>query len=479
MNEVASSAPDKQTRGLPSGGFGSLGSIIHLLILGWGGFLALLPLNDNSFFTHLATGRLILDRGTVPSADPYTFTAAGEPWTVQSWLASVGYATAERAGGAVGVRLLLVAVFLVAASLLWRLTRAASSIVPRLLLSTIAMVVCSGVFAERPYMVAFIGLCVLWTVLHHEAPRWVVVPLMWVWVNSHGSYPLAFVLCLTLIGGEILDQRRAGHPVEITSELRTFGAIFVGVLAGAISPLGTAALTFPLTSLSNSANFGYIVEWGAPDFQSVPERAFLVLVAASLFALVVTRRWKHAVPVAAFVIAALLARRNIVMAVPIIVPVIASALPRIGTLEARHRPTLGRPAAVVLGALLSLILVGAAQTAPLGLGGYPTYGLAYEDARAMSGRLVTHDFAGNLLEVLDGPTASVFVDDRADMFPLSLLEDVNGLNVGKSVWVSVLDRWNANTVIWNRQDPLGSLLASDPRWRVEFSDSKWIVATRR
>ena len=92
--------PDTERRG----GFGSLGSIIGLLVLTWAAALASGPLNDNSFFTHLATGRLILDEGRVPTEDPYTFTAVGEPWTVQSWLAAVAYAGFERMAGTLGLR---------------------------------------------------------------------------------------------------------------------------------------------------------------------------------------------------------------------------------------------------------------------------------------------------------------------------------------------------------------------------------------
>ena len=39
-------------------------------------------LSDNSFLTHLTTGRQILD-GHIPHADPYSYTRAGTPWVVQ------------------------------------------------------------------------------------------------------------------------------------------------------------------------------------------------------------------------------------------------------------------------------------------------------------------------------------------------------------------------------------------------------------
>ena len=88
-------------------------------LAGW--LIGLRPLGDNSFLTHLATGRLILDAGAVPSADPYTFTAVGEPWVVQSWLVSLAYATAEQLAGLDGVRLLVGALSATLAGLAWTL----------------------------------------------------------------------------------------------------------------------------------------------------------------------------------------------------------------------------------------------------------------------------------------------------------------------------------------------------------------------
>src|SRR5688572_33360769 len=108
----------------------TLGTLLGLLIVTAGVLLELQPLKDNSFFTHIATGRLILDRGSVPSTDPYTFTAAGEPWVVQSWLVSVLYATAESLAGINGVRLVVGALAGFLAALGWRLLRPVDGLVP-------------------------------------------------------------------------------------------------------------------------------------------------------------------------------------------------------------------------------------------------------------------------------------------------------------------------------------------------------------
>jgi hypothetical protein len=52
---------------------------------------------------HLATGRWVLEHGSVPREDPFSFTAKGLPWHGVSWLSDVAYALAHRAGGVAAV----------------------------------------------------------------------------------------------------------------------------------------------------------------------------------------------------------------------------------------------------------------------------------------------------------------------------------------------------------------------------------------
>ncbi|MBV8386727.1 MAG: hypothetical protein JO155_08060, partial [Acidimicrobiia bacterium] len=44
-------------------------------------------IGDNSMFVHLRTGMDMVRNGAIPRRDPYSFTAHGHPWVVQSWFA--------------------------------------------------------------------------------------------------------------------------------------------------------------------------------------------------------------------------------------------------------------------------------------------------------------------------------------------------------------------------------------------------------
>lgn len=461
-----------------NGGFGSLGSIVFLLVAAWASFLALLPLDDNSFFTHLATGRLILERGSVPSSDPYSYTAGGTPWTVQSWLPSLTYAGVERVWGATGLRLVVLVVFLIAAWLLWALTREAKAIIPRLLLITAGMVVASGTWSERPYMVGVIGMALVWLTLDRRVPAWLLIPYGWIWANSHGSFPLGLGLCVAVIAGTWIDRRSISLS-NVRSELRVLVCLVGGVIAGVLSPLGSRALTFPLGALARSDTFALIQEWQAPAFTSASDRAFLALLVVAIAAVASTGTWRHVMPLVLFAATALIAQRNITMTLPVLLVVASSAAPLIGSLRSSTRPAIGKPAAVTTVGLLLLVCLWGLRSMPVDLAGYPSRPLAFLTHSEVNGEVLAQDFTGNLIEVLDGANAAVFIDDRVDMFPEAVLQSYLKLHRAGVGWSAVLDEYRIGTILWERSHPMAEVLASDPAWRVAFSDTRWLMVQRR
>ncbi|MER3452401.1 MAG: hypothetical protein C4344_01495, partial [Acidimicrobiia bacterium] len=180
---------------------------IGLVVTAVGFHLGARPMHDKSFLTHLATGRLILDTG-IPRTDPYSFTAHGAGWTVQSWLPSLAYGLADRIGDhALVVLHGLVAAVL--AALLWRLSAAAPGLVARVAAVAPTLVSGAGLWAERPFMVGLVALAVTVLAVEDERvhPAW-LVPVGWVWVNSHGTFPYG----LLFLGLTWAGRRADGAP---------------------------------------------------------------------------------------------------------------------------------------------------------------------------------------------------------------------------------------------------------------------------
>ncbi len=107
---------------------------------------------------------------------------------MQSWGASVIYAGAERTVGLVGIRLVNAATAVALVLVLWRLTKPARTLVPRLLVAGIIVCMGTGLWVERPLLFGALGLSFVMLAAEdglQPATGW--FPIMWLWVNIHGE----------------------------------------------------------------------------------------------------------------------------------------------------------------------------------------------------------------------------------------------------------------------------------------------------
>ncbi|MDP6607217.1 MAG: hypothetical protein QF664_13330 [Dehalococcoidia bacterium] len=63
-------------------------------------------IRPNDFWWHLRLGQLIVETGSIPSVEPFSFAVAGQEWLNQPWLAQVVLFAAFEAGGATAILVL-------------------------------------------------------------------------------------------------------------------------------------------------------------------------------------------------------------------------------------------------------------------------------------------------------------------------------------------------------------------------------------
>ncbi len=450
-----------------------------------GARLGLRPISDNSTLVHLRTGLEVLRTGHVPRADPYSFSAPGHPWVVQSWLASLLYGVAYRAGThlLVIVQAALMAATAVVVAFAARSTTAWRSAVA----TTIAIAASAPGWSPRPLM--FEVLCLALVVVLVERgvnPLW-LVPVVWVWVNTHGSYPLGLAWLGARVVGELLDTR--AWPRRALVQL---GAFVAGLVVAVANPLGWHLLTFPFVALHKRAVFQGIVEWRSPNFQSANSLVALVCIAAALVVLFRARLpWADTLPVIGFLALALVAERNLAPFGVVLAPAMAHALsgaaPGAPSRVHDRLDGIGRSApwraAVTCIAVLGAVGLGirSAGQPVLNLSSYP---VAATDFLAATGRLgpghrvAEIDVVGCYLVWRAGPSTKVFIDDRYDMYPASVVSDAATLGAAQGGEGRVLDAYHVDTVLWSSNGALPGVLKSKDGWHQVFDDGHWVVLER-
>jgi hypothetical protein len=448
--------------------------VVGAAVVVWGLATGLRPLFDNSFFTHLATGRLILDDGGIPRTDPYSFTAPGHAWVVQSWLASVIYAGLERQVGEWALLLLHGAQTGLLALLAWRLTRPARSLIARVIAVSPVVVMGGKLWSSRPLLfgLTLFAVTVLLAEDERRSARW-LLPSGWVWVNTHGSFPFGPVYLGVRAAGRWLDKR----PTDRLRRLLLFS--IAGTVLGALNPLGVRLLLFPIHLLGQRDVLSHVVEWQTPNFNKPENLIFLGHLLLALLLLMRRPSWEDGLPAAVFGVLGIVALRNTALASFALAPVLARGLGKVGTLTGDRRSTLSAGAFAVVMALGLVLAVDAANGPVYRLHSYPVRELAWMRSHGyLRDRVATQDFVGNLRTLQEGRGRNVFFDDRFDMYPHAVSSAAFDLLVAKPDYQTILDRYRVDTVLWERSLPLASVLRADRRWRVVRTTKSWVVVTR-
>ena len=271
--------------GLPAGARSWLVAVVSLVLTA--NVLASRYLFADSLYG-LYAGRYIVEHG-IPHRNVFTVTARGVPWIDQQWLAHVLYYGAWAAGGygavAVLSALLLTSGFAVLALLMLR--RGVPP--PRMFAWTIAaLMVCLGETWIRAQSFAYPCLALtLWLILEDDrAPRlrpqtWLVVPVLVLWANTHGS---------VLLGTGLVALYAVYRVTKaVVRHNRWFSPGYLALCAAAgvsvfCTPYGTGMLRYYRLFIGNPDLPRYSGEWVAPSLSDPLSWAFFALLLATAIA---------------------------------------------------------------------------------------------------------------------------------------------------------------------------------------------------
>jgi hypothetical protein len=399
----------------------------------------------------------------------------GARWVVQSWLPEAAYGFLDRLPHGDGAVLVFNgALAALVAAALHRLARPAGSPLRTTGAALVAALVGSAWWSPRPLLVGLLCFAAFVLVVEERRHPALLVPVLWVWVNSHGSFPLGVAWLGAWAFGSFLDDRaswrRSGQLVA---------AAVGGLVVSCVNPLGPRLLAVPFGVGDRTAVFRNIVEWQSPRFQSIA--GICTLVGLGLALVLLSRRrmpWRDALPVVAFVLIGLLSVRNLL---PLGI-VLAAPLGRaVATGREPAAPPPWRPIERGLGALvaagMAIVLLTAAGAPALDLSGYPVAVVTDAEQRGLMAKghtVAAQDVVGCYLILRWGRGAGVFIDDRFDMYPAKVSEDYLALLKGSPDALAVLHRRHVDTVLWDRHAPLPVILRADG-WQEVGGDTRWVL----
>jgi len=244
-----------------------VGVAIYVLFLLAGNRLLI----DPDTMWQITVGQWIIDHGTVPTSDVYSFTMRGQPWISTQWLSQVMYAKAYSLAGWSGPVVLAAIAISTTFALLTKFVSRRLSESTTLVFIAAALALTVPHLLARPHVLA-LPIMVAWVggliaaADRRAAPSFWLLPLMLLWANLHGG----FVFGLVLIAPIALDAILGADAASQKSLLARWFAFGVAALtASCVTPYGWNALLASQKILALGSALPLIMEWKPADFGSL------------------------------------------------------------------------------------------------------------------------------------------------------------------------------------------------------------------
>lgn len=225
-------------------------------------------LSDPDTYWHLAAGRWMLEHGAVPHTDPFSHSMPGTPWTAHEWLAEVALVGLHQAGGWAALAIAAALVFAATLAYVMRFLLARMEPVHALLLTAFAAGMLTGHLLARPHIFMW-PLLAVWvgTLVNAgeqgSGPPWLLLPIMTLWANLHGSFTLGLALGTALALDAVL---RAAPGQRRAAAWRWSAFVGLSIAAVLITPFGWHGLWYPIQIMNMTVALDVIVEWLSPNF---------------------------------------------------------------------------------------------------------------------------------------------------------------------------------------------------------------------
>jgi hypothetical protein len=468
---------------------------------------------DPDFWWHLATGRYIVETGTIPHADIFSYTAAGQPWVAHEWLAEIVMFLLYRSGGYLAAVLVFAALITIAYWIMFRTLRLLGvGVIGSTLITSwmAAMSVASWNVRPQAFSYVFFALYLYVLLLSRRRSSrmlWLMPAIMAAWVNLHAGYIMGLLLIALFVVGEAVNRvterrgdrvtRGRGDSSLIThhSSLRSY--VLVGlatVAATVVNPQGISMLMYPFQYAgTQNASMKFVAEWQSPNFHNY---FFFVFAAAILLLMVTSSRrpqdWAIAVPLLALTAMTLQSVRVIAFFAIAAAPYVATRVSALGA----HHPSLvthdsplpqrrGSPlnwaflAVCLVAMALPLFVSDRAQVGPEPrTTSYPVEGVRYLQLAGLPGNLFNTYHWGGYLAWEFYPERRVFVDGRADLYGDPFVEKYITAYEAGSGWRQVLDEYGIEVALIEKDSRIATLLAATGEWREAFRGSVESVFVR-
>ena len=456
---------------------------------------------DGDLGRHITIGEYIIKTLSIPRADIFSHTMAGDVLTPHEWLSQVLFAFAFRAAELDGVVLLCAFVIAVTFTLLFRQSYKRSGLLLVSLVWTILAAAAASLhWLARPHIFTLL-LVVLWVggidgFRRGEHNKWWGFPLiMLFWANLHGAFIAGFVILGMYFLGELWDGwATKAQPRMTRTRLGSWFLIgATSLLASLINPAGWRLWETSFGFIRNRYLVSHTAEYLPPNFHNSSTWPFLLLIGLSILLLARTRfriPGVYALLLSGWALMGLYSVRNVpiysLIAAPILAEISSQKILQSKTLKgySAFEERLSGVDSSLMGYLIPVMVVvlvtfGLISGIDMDFDQtgnrfdsqvFPVEAMNFLENNQPEGNMFNYFTWGGYLLYQLWPEKEVFIDGQTDFYGEAFTRQYEQVITLDEGWQSILDQYEVDWVIMPVNSKLVSQLLSDPNWVVIHMD---------
>ena len=458
----------------------------------------------------MASGRVLVEQGQIPQADPFTFAPHTSVYFDVQWLGQLAFYTAYRLLGLEGVAVFNAAVASLTFGLILRLAWQRSHNMAAATLSVLFAELTALWFlhprAQTLAFAAFAATAVLLTAVRPRLRTLVGLgALAALWANLHGSFFIGPVLSLLLLAGEVGEALLQSRWRSLIGQPRVRFltlAVLAQALGTLVNPYGLGIYSYLLKFSVDPIIRDHISEWLPTTATDFPGAEFFAAVGITIAVLVWARSrvaLADLLVVGLFAVLGLQAYRNIpwwgLATSPILATYLARwsmprQLARLGLVFiASRRQVRGN---LLRAALMSVVLVGSlpwgkaanpwlsAEQRSLISSDYPQAAASFLATHPLGSHVFTDHGWGSYMDWWSWPRYQPMIDPAIEIHPTDAWLDIMRLNAGHATWEEIADRYGVDVLMlrYETQTRLIEAVQRSPRWQPVYEDDQTIIYVR-
>jgi hypothetical protein len=450
---------------------------------------------DGDLPRHLLMGKFVLENGSPPAQEIFSYVYENRPYISQEWLAGVIYYFAYALLGLDGV--VLLAGILIASAFTVIYSEAVSEEENRILaflLVILGALVSSIHWVTRPHLftMLFFG---IWLILAdrlyrgHPVKTWIFPILMILWANIHGEFIAGFLVLMAYLAGWFWQYLFKRSSLEIGRKLGF--VTLISLAACNISPAGLRTWEIVFGYVTNRYLLSRIVETRPPDFTKAEYWPLFILLAISIY-LLIRKRDRFSPPhfflLAGFGLMSLLSARNAHL-VGIVFPFVLSnanmgmiARGTLGNIEEAIKRMESQIKGSFLPIILTVLISATLLAGPLGgfnrfePSVFPVKAVRWLETHPQTGRMFNaFDWGGYILLHL-WPEQKTFIESHTDVTgeATQQYETIITLQDG---WQDLFEQYNIAWAIIPPDWPLAKELIKQG-WETAYQDQTALILVK-